>query len=116
MERVSGLQADPYRMGHKRSLEPPANISPKHPRLAARARVAWLASPLLLAKRQIEGRDNKTRVPLITLTRAGARGLLARLWQKMYPRMNRLLPGGEVPHVKVSLRMLDELFELVQQG
>ena len=30
-ERVSGPRADPYRMGHGRSLELLANSSPKHP-------------------------------------------------------------------------------------
>ena len=62
-ECVSGPRADPYRMGHGRSLKLPANSSLKHPCLAARARVAWLVSPLLLAERMTEGRTNKTRVP-----------------------------------------------------
>ena len=73
MERVSRPQADPYRTGHRRSLESPANSSPKHPWLAARARVAWPASPLLLAERQTEGRNNKMRVPLVAPTQAGAK-------------------------------------------
>ena len=30
-ERVSGPRANPYRTGHGRSLELPANSSPKHP-------------------------------------------------------------------------------------
>jgi len=77
--RVSGPRADSHRMGHGRPLEPPANSSPKHPWLVERAWVAWLASPLLLAERQTEGCNNQTRVPLIALTWAGARGLLARL-------------------------------------
>jgi len=62
MERVSGPRAYPHRMGHGRSLELPANSSLKHPCLAARARVAWLVSTLLLAERMTEGRTNKTRV------------------------------------------------------
>ena len=45
--------------------------------LATRARVAWLNSPLILAKGKTEGRNNKTRVLLVALTRAGAWGLLA---------------------------------------
>jgi hypothetical protein len=100
MERVSGPRADSYRTGHGRSLEPPANSSPKHPWLAARARVAWLASSLLLAERQTEGRGNKTRVPLITLTRAGVWGLLARLRLRPYPQINRLSPGCGIPRVE----------------
>ena len=92
--------AGPYRTGHGHPLEPPANSSPKHPWLAARARVAWPASPLLLAERQTEGRGNKTRVPLITLTRAGVWGLLARLRLRPYPRTNRLPPGCGIPRVE----------------
>jgi hypothetical protein len=38
MRRVYGPQADPFQMGHERPLELPANSSPKHPWLAARAR------------------------------------------------------------------------------
>ena len=30
-EHVSGPRADPHRTGHERSLELPANTSPKHP-------------------------------------------------------------------------------------
>ena len=47
MKRVSGPRADLYQTGYGRSLEPPANSSPRRPWLAARTRVAWLASPLL---------------------------------------------------------------------
>ena len=101
-ERVSGPRADPYRTGHGHSLELPANSSPKHPWLAARARVAWLASSLLLAERQTEGRNSKMTVPLIALTRAGAWGLLARLVKVQHPRMNRSSPGGEVLHVGLT--------------
>src|SRR6185312_6974256 len=45
-----GPRADPYRTGHGRPLELPANSSPKQPLLAARAWVAWCASPLLPAE------------------------------------------------------------------
>ena len=40
MRHVPGPQADPYRTGHRRPLEPPDNSSPKQPWLAARAWVA----------------------------------------------------------------------------
>src|SRR6185503_11224349 len=50
MRRVHGPRADPYRTGHGRPLEQPANSSPKQPWHAARAWVAWCASPLLPAE------------------------------------------------------------------
>ena len=70
--------------------------------LATRARAAWLASPLILVKGKTEGRNNKTRVLLVALTRAGAWGLLARLVKVQHPRMNRSSPDGEVLCIRLT--------------
>ena len=113
MRRVHGPLADPYRTGHERPLELPVNSSLKQPWLAARAWVAWRASPLLPA----EGRrgSNESRGPPERLHASRGSGAPRAPRLRPHPRMN-WLPTIVKSHVFNEPPALTRACQIAQQN
>jgi hypothetical protein len=77
--RVSGPRAYPYRTGHGRPLEPPANSSTRNPQFATRSTGVVETSPSVLRKDGEGAFKTRRRARPDRLEWAQARGLDARL-------------------------------------